>query len=268
SDSTCDHHLRSTKVGASRRRRRNNLARLYRIVRPTSHLEKSEGCKFTLWPQTHQPPRDPLEACRRSAAQLAAASHAAPYAGSAGERPALRAGLNVQLCWRAEAPRPVSGKSVGQTQMPDRSVTPETRRALFRALVVAIASGEPEVTPRRIAAAVLRTAEVRSACDGASISTNTLATLVDGELENAFPRVLAAVEKLLVEQGETFGSATHIRSISPRPISRATQQALLRMTETKEALTPVDVLAAVLESDARIADELAREGLTTGILRE
>src|SRR5438552_1463161 len=89
-------------------------------------------------------------------------------------------------CWRI---------LVGQTQMSDGNVTPETRRALFRALVVAIASGEPEVTPRLIAAAVLRTAEVRSACDRAGVSTNKVATLVDGEPENAFARVLAAVEK-------------------------------------------------------------------------
>ena len=152
--------------------------------------------------------------------------------------------------------------------MSERNVTQEARRALFRAQVVTIASGEPEVTPRRIAAAMLSTPQVRSVCARVGISVIVL----DSESQQSYARVLTSVEESLAAHGEPFGSASHIASLRPRPMNPGTQRVLASIAaisaEQNKALNPVDVLVAVLLSDSALRKHVATQGLTVDMLRE
>ncbi len=107
----------------------------------------------------------------------------------------------------------------------------ETRRACFCALTVAVATGEGEISARRIAAAVLRDAAVRAVCDVGGISVEELTALVDDQGERSFQQVLTSIEESLAAREESFGSSSHINSIQPLPLSSNMKKAFEAMAD-------------------------------------
>lgn len=141
---------------------------------------------------------------------------------------------------------------------------------MFRALLVTIATDEPEVSARRIASAVLRTPQIRAACDVQRIAVSDLLAAVDGEKEGNFSRVLESIEKAVAQRGLEFGSRPHINSVAPRRINAITQQAILTIGRTKAdmtEMTPADILLAVVQSDTETAREFAQHGLTAATIQ-
>ena len=154
--------------------------------------------------------------------------------------------------------------------MPERIPSREARQAIFCACVVGKATGATEVTSRRIVAAVVGTTEVQTACTNAGISAATVARSVDLDGGESYVEVLESVVRSLAASGIQFGSRNHTDSVQPLPISKGTRAAIMAVNEAVEAtgrgLNAVDVLYAVLTSDAAVAQELERHGLTSQAL--
>jgi hypothetical protein len=146
----------------------------------------------------------------------------------------------------------------------DLRLSQEAKRVCFRAQVVAITSGRTEVTTRDIAAAALRTDEVRARCDGAGLSVDRLTKALDPD--DTFPRILGEVEESLIARGDSFGSRSHIHSLRPLPATPAMRSAFETMGASRGS-TPVDLLHAILRSDPQLGNELTRLGLTADILQ-
>jgi hypothetical protein len=145
----------------------------------------------------------------------------------------------------------------------DLRLSQETKRACFRAQVVAIASGQTVVTTRDFAAAALHTDEVRALCEDAGVSAGALTAAVDPT--DAFPRILGEVERALVARGDFFGSRSHVASLRPLPATQTMRQAFVEMEASGGAM-PVDLLRAIVLCDPQLENELAARGLTAAVL--
>jgi hypothetical protein len=148
--------------------------------------------------------------------------------------------------------------------MSDLRLSQEARRTCFRAQVVAITRQQAAVTTRDIAAAALRTEEVRAVCQDAGVTLEDFQAVVRAP---QFSQVLDESERSLTAKGDWFGSRSHIASLRPLPVTDDMRRAFDSLAETSGVTTPVDLLRAIVLSDPELANELAERGLTASMLR-
>jgi hypothetical protein len=154
--------------------------------------------------------------------------------------------------------------------MAARKFTPESRRAMFTALVVSTTAGEAELSLGRILSAVLRTPSAVALCDKAHVAASGLLDRVDSAQTPLFSECLWRVESELALAGHSFGSQEHMDSLQPLPLSAEAQRMLARVDEISDgaesdSATPIHLLLA-LTQEPSVSAELAALGLTQNVV--
>jgi hypothetical protein len=135
--------------------------------------------------------------------------------------------------------------------MKEPAIPPESRRAMFRAVVAATAAGERETGVRRVARAMLATDSAAAMCARAGLSRQSLTELVDP----GFTEPMASIASLPYDSW---------------PLSEEVRVALLEYVAAHPVtlLTPPHILLGLLAADGELAAQLRDAGLTEDILRE
>jgi hypothetical protein len=154
--------------------------------------------------------------------------------------------------------------------MAARKFTPESRRAMFAALVVSTNAGETEVSLGRILSAVLRTPSVVALCDNARLAASALLDRVDSAQTPLFSECLWRVESELASAGHSFGSQEHIDGLQPLPLSAEAQRMLARVDKISDgaksdSATPIHLLLALIDEPS-VSAQLSALGLTRKVV--
>lgn len=139
---------------------------------------------------------------------------------------------------------------------------------MFWAALAAQCAGEPSITANRIIAALLRTETVRELCARARIDFMHLFTAVDDPATLSFDECERQVRRELAETGIELGSKEHQATVQLRPIEPAVRRVFdSDLTEHgRFAVPPRELLLKVMRADGRVAERLAREGLTVEVI--
>lgn len=154
--------------------------------------------------------------------------------------------------------------------MSDLWLTHDARRACFSAAAVAGASGESEISARRIASALLRDQMVTAFCSAPGV-LEALIARIDGKGRESFQRAIESIERSLAATGESFGSTSHIGSIKLLPLSPAMKKAFESLAERAAVIgspsSAIELLIAVLEQEPQLRDDFANPGISLEALR-
>ena len=150
-----------------------------------------------------------------------------------------------------------------------RRLSTETKRVMFWALSAARCAGETHVTSGRIASAAFTTPSVAAFCEEAHLSCAHLAAAADGPGVMATAECQRIAEQQLAEKGIPIGSREHLDSVRPlphEPTARAVVHAVWSAADER-AITPLELLLALIRADESLRARLASHGLNEEALR-
>ena len=146
----------------------------------------------------------------------------------------------------------------------------ESKRAFFRAQVIAIAAEEPQVTKSSLLAALFVSPPIVNTCERTGCPT---AHLIHAFRVSDSLRQLEHAAALLAAKGIEFGSRTHIDSLDGnlRPMSHELLELIRALDENfaspNARVTVFDILEALTSQDAAAGATLSASGLTIAELR-
>jgi hypothetical protein len=150
----------------------------------------------------------------------------------------------------------------------ERAVSLETRRAMFRAAVVAQCAGETNVTANRILAALLRADTLTELCSRAHIDSALVMKAVEDPETLSFEECERRVRSELAGNGVAFGSREHQAAIQYRPLDPVVRPVLDRTFQRHGhvAVSPLELLLDLIRADPAMAERLATHGLDATVI--
>ena len=135
-----------------------------------------------------------------------------------------------------------------------------TRQAMFRALVVARAAGEPYVNPSRVAVALLRSGAIDVFCGERLTTRNALIKALEDARELSFEIVEGRVEANLAAEQVEFGSPAHLARVRPLAMHPNAQHAVdvvSRGDDDAEPVTSIELFRELLNADPDLAGRVS-----------
>lgn len=150
----------------------------------------------------------------------------------------------------------------------DPGASLETKRAMFRAAVVAQCAGETNVTANRIVAALLRADKITELCARAQIDSAGAMKAVEDPEKQSFEECERRVHHELAGTGVAFGSREHQAAIQFRPLDPVARRVLEPIIGEHEhvAVSPLKLLLDLIRADSVMAQRLAVHGLDATVI--
>ena len=131
------------------------------------------------------------------------------------------------------------------------------RQAMFRALVVARAAGEPYVNPSRVAVALLRSGAIDDFCAERRTTRTALIKALEDARDLSFEIVERRVEADLATEQVKFGSPAHLARVRPLPMHPNAQHAVdVVSCGDDDPVTSIELFRELLNADPDLAGRL------------